>query len=160
MLYLAPMVTGRRSRNDDAQIIITPIPPTSWKSVCRLSVRLHDKPKALAKALRFLREREITILLTEAAATFQERAHWDAICDLTSYKGYANTNASVPTEYFYSPNYVCFLYGSTKIIHQVAHRQAKTLRNVKPVLTAQMNPAKSRLTCRHFQAWRPNMSAI
>jgi hypothetical protein len=90
-LYLAPMVTGRRSRNDDAQVIITPIPPSSWKSVCRLSVRLHDKPKALAKALRFLREREISILLTEAAATFQERAHWDAICDLSAYKGYANT---------------------------------------------------------------------
>lgn len=63
-LYLAPMVTGRRSRNDDAQVIITPIPPSSWKSVCRLSVRLHDKPKALAKALRFLREQEISILLT------------------------------------------------------------------------------------------------
>jgi hypothetical protein len=91
-LYLAPMVTGRRSGNDDAQIIITPIPPASWKSVCKLSVRLHDKPKALAKALRFLRERDISILLTEAAATFQERAHWDAVCDLTSYKGYANTN--------------------------------------------------------------------
>jgi hypothetical protein len=90
-LYLAPMVTGKRSKNDDAQIIITPIPPSSWKSVCRLSVRLHDKPKALAKALKFLREREISIILTEAAATFQERAHWDAICDLISYKGYGNT---------------------------------------------------------------------
>jgi hypothetical protein len=90
-LYLAPMVTGKGSISNDAQVIITPIPPSSWKSVCRLSVRLHDRPKALAKALRFLREREINILLTEAAATFQERAHWDAICDLTAYKEYANT---------------------------------------------------------------------
>ena len=89
-LYLAPMVTGRKNKNEDAQVIITPIPPSSWRSVCRLSIRLHDKPKALAKALKFLREREINVLLTEAAATFQERAHWDAICDLISYKEYAN----------------------------------------------------------------------
>lgn len=79
-LHLALMKT--QGYTGDAELIVSPIPTSSWHSVCRLSVRLHDKPFALGKALAFLREKKISLLITEAAATFQERAHWDAVCDL------------------------------------------------------------------------------
>jgi hypothetical protein len=88
-LHLAPIVVGRPDKGGDAEVIISPIPTASWRSVCRLSVRLHDTPHALATAAAFLRERGINVLLTEAAATFQERAHWDAVCDLAAHPGFA-----------------------------------------------------------------------
>lgn len=81
-LHLAPIQPDVST--GDAEIIVSPVPARSWQSVCRLSVRLHDRPYALAKAMAFLRDRRISILLTEAAATFQERAHWDVVCDLQS----------------------------------------------------------------------------
>ncbi|WP_251970536.1 hypothetical protein [Sphaerotilus microaerophilus] len=81
-LYLAPVVTGYPRASSDAEIIVSPVPTAAWRSVCRLSVRLHDRPHALAAASSFLRHKGINIILSEAAATFQERAHWDAVCDL------------------------------------------------------------------------------
>lgn len=88
-LHLAAIAADPKTAGPDAEIIVSPIPPASWRSVCRLSVRLHDAPGALAKAAAFLRRRRINILLTEAAATFQERAHWDAVCDLIACPDYA-----------------------------------------------------------------------
>jgi hypothetical protein len=51
-------------------------------------VRLNDVPGALAVATRFLREKRINILLTESCSTYQGRAHWDAICDLSETSGF------------------------------------------------------------------------
>lgn len=85
VLHIAAMPSDVIKTDSDAEIIISPIPLSSWRSVCRLSVRLSDLPGALAKASEFLRKNKINVLLTEAAATFQERAHWDAVCDLTDY---------------------------------------------------------------------------
>lgn len=72
------------------ELIVSPIPPQSWKSVCRLSLRLADKPRALAIATKFLRDQQINILLSECCSTYQQRAHWDAICDLSLVKGFAS----------------------------------------------------------------------
>lgn len=88
VLYLSAIPVSDTHQGGDAEIIISPIPRNLWRSVCRLSVRLSDFPKSLARASRFLQEKSINILLTEAAATFQERAHWDAICDLSQYPEY------------------------------------------------------------------------
>lgn len=64
------------------ELIVSPIPTSSWPSVCRLSVRLSDKSHALAVATEFLRREQINILLSECCSTYQQRAHWDAICDI------------------------------------------------------------------------------
>ena len=90
-LYLVPV--RERSRDDPHmygyEIMVSPIPPESWHSVCRLSARLHDIPGALTVATRFLRDRRINVLFSESSSTFQHRAHWDAICDLSAMESYA-----------------------------------------------------------------------
>jgi hypothetical protein len=86
-LHLAPSPDRVASDRTDphtlsAEIIVSPVPIQSWRSACRLSVRLRNKPGALACATKFLKEQRINILITEACATYQQRAHWDAICDI------------------------------------------------------------------------------
>jgi hypothetical protein len=90
-LYLMPV--RERSRDEPHvygyEIMASPIPPGSWRSVCRLSVRLRDTPGALTVATRFLRDKRVNILFSESSSTFQHRAHWDAICDLGAMEAYA-----------------------------------------------------------------------
>ena len=81
-LYFVPLGDATTDRKHGCEIMVSPIPVSSWPSVCRLSVRLHDRPGALKKATRFLRANHINILLGECCSTYQQRAHWDAICDL------------------------------------------------------------------------------
>jgi hypothetical protein len=82
-LHIVPLKDTSKGQQHECELIISPVPLRSWRSVCRLSVRLHDRPQALAKATGFLREQKINILLSECCSTYQGRAHWDAICDLT-----------------------------------------------------------------------------
>jgi hypothetical protein len=77
-------------RTHGCELIVSPIPIPTWRSVCRLSLRLADKPHALAEATRFVREQQINILLSECCSTYQKRAHWDAICDLSLVNGFAS----------------------------------------------------------------------
>ncbi len=60
----------------------------SWSSVCGLSVSLADRLRALATATNFLKTMHINILLTEACVTYADRAHWDAIVDLSNTPGF------------------------------------------------------------------------
>jgi hypothetical protein len=98
-LYLVPV--RERSRDDPHmygyEIMVSPIPPDSWHSVCRLSVRLNDIPGSLTVATRFLRDQRINILFSESSSTFQHRAHWDAICDLSAMESYSGL-VDVPRE--------------------------------------------------------------
>jgi hypothetical protein len=87
-LYIGPLDRGDEVKIHGIELLVSPVPPRLWKSVCRLSVRLHDVPGALAIATRFLVDRQINILLTESCVTYHERAHWDAICDLSTCPGY------------------------------------------------------------------------
>lgn len=75
-------------RTHGCELMVSPIPVPSWRSVCRLSLRLADKPRSLAVATEFLRERRVNILLSECCSTYQQRAHWDAICDLSLVDGF------------------------------------------------------------------------
>src|ERR1051325_7945965 len=90
-LYLA-RVKDDPARPDvrEYEMIGSPVPASSGRSVCRLSVRLEDTERTLATATRFLRDRGINILLTECCTTYSRRAHWDAICDLAGMPGFAN----------------------------------------------------------------------
>src|SRR5687768_869630 len=84
-LYLARVKDDSpRPDASEYEMIVSPVPASSWRSVCRLSVRLEDNPQTLATATRFLRDRGINILLTECCTTYKRRAHWDAICDLAN----------------------------------------------------------------------------
>lgn len=88
-LYLARVSDTETPHRQPYEMIVSPVPAESWLSVCRLSVRLNDEPKALATATQFLRNKRINILLTECCTTYQNRAHWDAICDLGETEGFA-----------------------------------------------------------------------
>lgn len=84
-LYLAPIgdtISKNPIHRFSSEIIVSSVPHSCWHSVCRLSVRIKNEPKALAKATEFLKENKINIILTEACVTYEDRAHWDAICDL------------------------------------------------------------------------------
>jgi len=87
-LYLARITDTDTPSRHACEMIVSPVPVHSWRSACRLSIRLNDYPKALATATRFLRQKRINILLTECCTTYQNRAHWDAICDLTETEGF------------------------------------------------------------------------
>jgi hypothetical protein len=50
---------------------------------------LQDRPGSLATASYFLRTKRINIVLSESCNTYQERAHWDAICDLSETEGFS-----------------------------------------------------------------------
>jgi hypothetical protein len=80
-----------------SELIVSPIPTQFWNSVCRLSLRVADRPGALCVATGFLRDRRINILLSECASSFAQRAHWDAICDLSLTAGF-ETMAGIPRE--------------------------------------------------------------
>ncbi len=88
-LHVVPLPDVSSEQGHECELMISPVPLRSWRSVCRLSVRLQDKPHALAKATAFLQEQKINILLSECCSTYQARAHWDAICDLTQTPGFA-----------------------------------------------------------------------
>lgn len=81
-LYVAPLRDLDSERRHGFEVLVSPVPVQLWKSICRLSVRIKDRPGALAKATQFLREQRINILLSECCSTYQQRAHWDAICDI------------------------------------------------------------------------------
>ncbi|HKO56019.1 MAG TPA: hypothetical protein VJ276_09080 [Thermoanaerobaculia bacterium] len=81
-LHLVPLIDQEEEHKYGFDIMVSPVPPASWRSVCRLSVRLLDVPKALAVATEFLSTQRINILFSESASTIDRRAHWDAICDL------------------------------------------------------------------------------
>jgi hypothetical protein len=92
-LYLAPIVDEAEKHKFGCEVMVSPVPTMNWKSVCRLSVRLKDRPHALATATSFLREKRINILLSETSTTYQQRAHWDAICDLSEAPDYSQLRA-------------------------------------------------------------------
>src|ERR1051326_7759341 len=77
------------TRRYGCELIVSPVPFESWASACRLSVRLNDTPRALATATKFLRERQVNIMLSECCSTYQYRAHWDAICDIARVPDFA-----------------------------------------------------------------------
>src|SRR5438046_1892924 len=79
---LAALRDGDTERRYGCEVVGSPVPIQLWKTVCRLSVRLHDRPGALAAATQFLRQQKINILLSECCSTYQSRAHWDALCDV------------------------------------------------------------------------------
>ncbi len=87
-LYLAPIVDEAEKHKFGCEVMVSPVPIQNWRSVCRLSVRLKDRPHALATATGFLRKKRINILLSETSTTYQQRAHWDGICDLSEALGY------------------------------------------------------------------------
>ncbi len=82
-LYLVPLPDEDTERKYGCEVIVSPVAIRSWRTVCRLSIRLHDRPGALAKAAGFLRQQRINILLSECTSTYQRRAHWDAVCDIS-----------------------------------------------------------------------------
>jgi hypothetical protein len=92
-LNVVPISEANTRRIHDCELIVSPIPFQSWRSVCRLSLRLADEPQALAKATEFLRSQRINILLSECCTTYQQRAHWDAICDVGLVDGFATLNS-------------------------------------------------------------------
>ncbi len=88
-LHIAPFrSTPAGEEFSSAELLLTPIPPTAWKSAVRLSFRLRQTPGALRIATQFLRDLRINILITEACLTYKGRAHWDALCDLSYCKGF------------------------------------------------------------------------
>ncbi|HEV7920808.1 MAG TPA: hypothetical protein VGR02_08475 [Thermoanaerobaculia bacterium] len=88
-LHLVPITDEGARYKHGFEIIVSPVPPAFWRSVCRLSVRLLDVAGALAVATRFLSEKRINILFSESASTIARRAHWDAICDLSAMPEFA-----------------------------------------------------------------------
>lgn len=98
-LHLVPLIDHGNRQKHECELMISPVPIRSWRSVCRLSVRLRDLPGALAVATQFLKEQRINILLSECCSTYQERAHFDAICDLGQMKEYGEL-AGIPREEF------------------------------------------------------------
>lgn len=88
-LYVAPLRDLDTERKHGFEVLVSPVPVQLWKSVCRLSIRIKDRSGALAKATQFLREQRINILLSECCSTYQQRAHWDAVCDIAQTSGMA-----------------------------------------------------------------------
>ncbi len=93
-LHLVPLMDVANKRKHEPEIMVTPVPLRSWRSVCRLSVRLKDTSHALAIATGFLRDEGINILLSECCSTYQDRAHFDAICDLSQMGRYKHIAAA------------------------------------------------------------------
>jgi hypothetical protein len=91
-LYLAPIMDSDQRHHFGCEVMVSPVPIQSWRSVCRLSVRLQDRPRALATATSFLRQERVNILLSETCSTYQRRAHWDALCDLSETPGFSQLN--------------------------------------------------------------------
>jgi hypothetical protein len=87
-LHVVPLKDVSGGQKHECELMISPVPLRSWRTVCRLSMRLHDRSHALAKATGFLREQNINILLSECCSTYQGRAHCDAICDLAQCPGF------------------------------------------------------------------------
>ena len=81
-LYVAPLRDHDTERKHGFEVLVSPVPIELWRSICRLSIRIKDRPGALAKATQFLRDQRINILLSECCSTYQQRAHWDAVCDI------------------------------------------------------------------------------
>ena len=98
-LNIALVKKEHQSDRIGAEIVISPVPVSSWKSVAHLSVRLKNRPRALAKATEFLSEHKLDILLTEACVTFGDRAHWDAICDVSRHPDYNSACGYPPPQY-------------------------------------------------------------
>ncbi len=118
-LHLAP-IKSQDQHIRDAEIVVSPVPYDSWRSACRLSVRLQHKPKSLSVATKFLREQNINILLTEACATYQERAHWDAICDINLVNGFEKLSSIDRNTY--QKELVAFLdHLNAQFLHYISH---------------------------------------
>jgi hypothetical protein len=98
-LHLVPLLDHGDKQKHECEIIISPVPIRSWRSVCRVTVRLRDEHGALAAATEFLRTERINILLSECCSTYQGRAHFDAICDLGQMRDYDDL-LLVPREEF------------------------------------------------------------
>jgi len=98
-LNIALVKQEYKSNHTGAEIVISPVPVSSWKSVAHLSVRLNNSPRALAKATEFLSQHSLDILLTEACVTFGNRAHWDAICDVSRHPDYGCICSNPPPQY-------------------------------------------------------------
>jgi hypothetical protein len=86
-LYVAPLRDIDTERKHGFEVLVSPVPVQLWKTICRLSIRIKDRPGALATATEFLRHQRINILLSECCSTYQRRAHWDAICDIAQTPG-------------------------------------------------------------------------
>lgn len=99
ILHLVPITDEEDRHRHGFEIIVSPVPPSSWRSVCRLSVRLQDRPKALAIATGFLAKKRINILFSESASTITHRAHWDAVCDLSAMPAFSEL-ANLPGEHY------------------------------------------------------------
>jgi hypothetical protein len=98
-LHIAPIVETSEEHKHGCELIVSPVPIIYWRSVCRLSVRLTDRSHALAKATEFLCEHRINILLSETCSTYQRRAHWDAICDLSESQFYSDLRNQNRSDY-------------------------------------------------------------
>jgi hypothetical protein len=98
-LHLVPLLDHGDRQKHECEMIISPVPIRSWRSVCRVTVRLRDDPGALAVATEFLRQERINILLSECCSTYQGRAHFDAICDIGQMKEYDELVAAQRDEF-------------------------------------------------------------
>jgi hypothetical protein len=100
-LHLAPITetSTAEAYKHGCEVIVSPVPIKYWQSACRLSVRLRDRPHALAVATDFLRENKINILVSESCSTYQQRAHWDAICDLSESQLYTELRGQKREDY-------------------------------------------------------------
>jgi len=98
-LHLSRIDDVDSQRMHGAEIIVSPVPFESWRSACRLSVRLSDSPGALATASAFLSRKRMNIMLSECCSTYQTRAHWDAICDIANVDGFSNLKSTPRHQY-------------------------------------------------------------
>lgn len=90
----------RRRESDDSnkgtQIIISPIPPSYWPNIIRLSVRLRHNAGALHRVTALLSEMRINILLMEGYGRYPAReGWWSAVLQLTESTGSDRNAAKV-----------------------------------------------------------------
>jgi hypothetical protein len=98
-LHLARLPDEDTRRKFGIEVLVSPVPFSAWRSACRLSVRLNDKHGALATATEFLKKKRINIMLCECCSTYQLRAHWDAICDISQADGYQDIDTTDRVRY-------------------------------------------------------------
>ncbi|HEX4960276.1 MAG TPA: hypothetical protein VF173_05520 [Thermoanaerobaculia bacterium] len=66
----------------------------------------------MALATAFLREKRINIIITEACVTYRDRAHWDAVCDVSQAEGFSSLRET--DHHNYEMRMRTFLKGLTK----------------------------------------------
>jgi hypothetical protein len=87
-MYLSRLEDAHTDQKYGCEIIVSPVPFESWRSAVRLSVRLKDRPQSLAVATGYIRTKQMNIIVSECCSTYEDRAHWDAICDVARVPGF------------------------------------------------------------------------